>query len=72
MPKKGDNPNISEYYGISHDYKFDIGGTNNEEYIYAPKCGKNNDYVYDDCTVKIKDCGEAIMEDTSDYKNIII
>ena len=38
----------------------------------APKCGKNNDYVYDDCTVKIKDCGEAIMEDTSDYKNIII
>jgi len=72
MPKKGDNPNISEYYGISHDYKFDIGGTNNEEYIYAPKCGKNNDYVYDDCTVKIKDCGEAKMEDTSDYKNIII
>ena len=72
MPKKGDNPNISEYYGISHDYKFDIGGTNNEEYIYAPKCGKNNDYVYDDCTVKIKDCGEAKKEDTSDYKNIII
>ncbi len=72
MPKKGKNPNISDYYGISHDYKFDIGGTNKNEYIYAPKCGTNNNYVYDDCTVKIKDCGEARMEDTSDYKNIII
>jgi hypothetical protein len=72
MPKKSDNPNISEYYGISHDYKFDIGGAKKDEYIYAPKCGTDNDYVYDDCTVKIKDCGEAKKEDTSDYKNIII
>jgi len=72
MPKKSDKPNISEYYGISHDYKFDKGGTTNEEYIYAPKCGTDNDYVYDDCTVKTKVCGEATKEDTSDYKNIII
>jgi hypothetical protein len=72
MPKKSDNPNISEYYGISHDYKFDKGGEKEEEYIYAPKCGTDNDYVYDDCTVKIKVCGEATKEDTSDYKNIII
>ena len=43
-----------------------------DEYIYAPKCGTDNDYVYDDCTVKIKVCGEAKKEDTSDYKNIII
>jgi hypothetical protein len=72
MPKKSDNPNISEYYGISHDYKFEEGGEKEEEYIYAPKCGTDNDYVYDDCTVKIKVCGEATKEDTSDYKNIII
>ena len=72
MPKKSDKPNISEYYGISHDYKFDKGGTTNEEYIYTPKCGTDNDYVYDDCTVKTKVCGEATKEDTSDYKNIII
>jgi hypothetical protein len=72
MPKKSDNPNISEYYGISHDYKFDEGGEKKDEYIYAPKCGTDNDYVYDDCTVKIKVCGEATKEDTSDYKNIII
>jgi hypothetical protein len=78
MPKKADNPNISEYYGISHDYKFDPvknpASPSEIEYIYAPKCGtdNDNDYVYDDCTVKIKDCGEATKEDTSDYKNIII
>jgi len=72
MPKKSDNPNISEYYGISHNYKFDEGGAKKDEYIYAPKCGTDNDYVYDDCTVKIKVCGEAKKEDTSDYKNIII
>ena len=72
MPKKSDKPNISEYYGISHDYRFDKGGTTNEEYIYAPKCGTDNDYVYDDCTVKTKVCGVATKEDTSDYKNIII
>jgi hypothetical protein len=72
MPKKGDNPNISEYYGISHDYKFDKAGPSENEYIYTPKCGTDNDYVYDDCTVKIKVCGKATKEDTSDYKNIII
>ena len=71
-PKKGVNTKISEYYGISHDYNFVKAGAKNQEYIYAPKCGTNNNYVYDDCTVKIKDCGEAKKEDTSDYKNIII
>ena len=71
-PKKEDNPKISEYYGIQHEYMFDKGGTNNNEYIYAPKCGTNNNYVYDDCTVRIKECGKAKNEDTSDYKNIII
>ena len=76
-PKKVGNPKISEYYGIPHEYKFEEGGTNNDEYIYAPKCGtnnnNNNNYVYDDCTVKILNCGTAGKEeDTSDYKNIKI
>jgi hypothetical protein len=73
-PKKVGNPKISEYYGIQHDYRFDKGGTNYDEYIYAPKCGtnNNNNYVYDDCTVKILDCNEGKEEDTSDYKNIKI
>ena len=68
-PKK--NSKISDYYNISHEYRFDNSGTNNDEYIYAPKCGIN-DYVYDDCTIKTKDCGDERKEDTSDYKNIII
>jgi hypothetical protein len=55
---------------------FDKGGTNYDEYIYAPKCGtnnnNNNNYVYDDCTVKILNCNEGKEEDTSDYKNIKI
>jgi hypothetical protein len=72
-PKKVGNPKISEYYGIPHDYMFDKGGTNKDEYIYAPKCGTNNYYVYDDCTVKILNCDTAGKEeDTSDYKNIKI
>jgi hypothetical protein len=72
-PKKVGNPKISEYYGIPHEYKFEEGGTNNDEYIYAPKCGTNNNYVYDDCTVKILNCDTAGKEeDTSDYKNIKI
>ena len=71
-PKKVGNSKISEYYDISHDYRFDKGGAQKDEYIYAPKCGTNNDYVYDDCTVKILDCGTAKAEDKSDYKNIII
>ena len=75
-PKKVGNPKISEYYGIPHEYSFEKGGTNNDEYIYAPKCGtnnnNNNNYVYDDCTVKILDCSKGKEEDTSDYKNIKI
>jgi len=72
-PKKVGNPKISEYYGIPHEYSFETGGTNNDEYIYAPKCGTNNNYVYDDCTVKILNCDTAGKEeDTSDYKNIKI
>ena len=72
-PKKVGNPKISEYYGIQHEYKFEKGGTNTDEYIYAPKCGTNNNYVYDDCTVKILNCDTAGKEeDTSDYKNIKI
>ncbi len=76
-PKKVGNPKISEYYGIPHEYSFETGGTNKDEYIYAPKCGtnnnNNNNYVYDDCTVKILNCGTADKEeDTSDYKNIKI
>ena len=70
-PDKVGNSKISEYYGIQHDYTFDKGGTNKDEYIYAPKCGTNN-YVYDDCTVKILDCGTAKAEDTSDYNKIKI
>jgi hypothetical protein len=75
-PKKSDNNKMSEYYNISHDDTFDkIGDSAKKEYIYAPKCGtnNNNDYVFDDCTIKnINDCGKAVKEDTSDYKNIII
>lgn len=75
-PKKSDNNKMSEYYNISHDDTFDkIGDSAKKEYIYAPKCGtnNNNDYVFDDCTIKnISDCGKAVKEDTSDYKNIII
>jgi hypothetical protein len=75
-PKKSDNNKMSDYYNISHNDTFDkIGDSAKNEYIYAPKCGtnNNNDYVFDDCTIKnINDCGEAVNEDTSDYKNIII
>lgn len=73
-PKKSDNNKMSEYYNISHDDTFDkIEGSAKKEYIYAPKCGTNNDYVFDDCTIRnINDCGDAVKEDTSDYKNIII
>jgi hypothetical protein len=73
-PKKSDNNKMSEYYNISHDDTFDkIGDSAKKEYIYAPKCGTNNDYVFDDCTIRnINDCGDAVKEDTSDYKNIII
>ena len=71
-PDKVGNSKISEYYGIQHDYTFDKGGTNKDEYIYAPKCGTNN-YVYDDCTVKITNCGkDKKEEDTSDYNKIKI
>jgi hypothetical protein len=72
-PKKSDSNNISGYYNISHNYKFDkIGDPAKNEYIYAPKCG-TNDYVYDDCTIRnINACEKAAKEDTSDYKNIII
>jgi hypothetical protein len=67
---------MSEYYNISHDDTFDkIGDSAKNEYIYAPKCGtnNNNDYVFDDCTIRnINDCKKAVKEDTSDYKNIII
>jgi hypothetical protein len=75
-PKKSDSSSISDYYNISHNYKFDkIGDAAKNEYIYAPKCGtnNNNDYVYDDCTIRnINACEKAKKEDTSDYKNIII
>jgi hypothetical protein len=73
-PKKSDNNKMSEYYNISHDDTFDkIVDSAKKEYIYAPKCGTNNDYVFDDCTIRnINDCGKAVKEDTSDYKNIII
>jgi hypothetical protein len=75
-PKKSSDSNISDYYNISHNYKFDkIGDAAKNEYIYAPKCGtnNNNDYVYDDCTIRnINACEKAKKEDTSDYKNIII
>jgi hypothetical protein len=75
-PKKSDNNKMSDYYNISHNDTFDkIGDSAKNEYIYAPKCGtnNNNDYVFDDCTIRnINDCGEAVNEDTSDYKNIII
>ena len=70
-PKKNSQSKISDYYNISHEYRFDNSGTNNDEYIYAPKC-EANDYVYDDCTIITKDCGDERKEDTSDYKNIII
>jgi hypothetical protein len=76
MPKKSDNNKMSEYYNISHNDTFDkIGDSAKKEYIYAPKCGinNNNDYVFDDCTIRnINDCQKAVKEDTSDYKNIII
>jgi len=75
-PKKSSDSNISGYYNISHKDKFDkIGDPAKNEYIYAPKCGtnNNNDYVYDECTIRnINACEKAAKEDTSDYKNIII
>jgi hypothetical protein len=72
-PKKSDNNKMSEYYNIPHNDTFDkIGDSAKKEYIYAPNCGTNNDYVFDDCTIKKNDCEEATKEDTSEYKNIII
>ena len=70
-PKKSDNQNISDEYNILHKYKFNLGGTSEDEYIYTPKCGiSSSNYVYDDCTIKIHQCEAPATGDSSDYRPI--
>jgi hypothetical protein len=70
-PKKSDNANISEEYNILHNYKFNVGGTLGDEYIYAPKCGiSSGNYVYDDCTIKINECEAPAAGESGPYSLI--